>query len=136
MGIQNEGKFIKGVESLINPMQVSNLLFFQKLKGLLPPPILKRLLYRASEKTHYIGFMIEPYSLFLFFRLRNIEYAKSLLSDRYELAKTRLFAGDKPEYYMGVGNLGTRASTFWGTRQESYLIAVDKKNRTFVFCFH
>ena len=71
--------------------------------------------------------MIEPYSLFLFFKLRNIEYAKSLLPDRYELAETKVFADDKPDYYLGVGNLSTRASTFWGIRQESYLIARDKR---------
>ncbi len=90
MEIQNEEKFIKGVESLINPMEVSNLLFFQKLKGLLPPLIMKRLLFRASKNTPYIGFVIEPYSLFLFFKLRDIEYAKSMLPDRYELAKTKI----------------------------------------------
>jgi hypothetical protein len=135
MEIQNEEKFIKGVESLINPMEVSNLLFFQKLKRLLPPIIMKRLLFRASKKTPYIGFVIEPYSLFLFFRLRNIEYAKSMLPDRYELAKTKLFTDDKPDYYMGIGNLGTRASTFWGTRQESYLIATDKRTGLLSFIF-
>jgi len=125
MEIQNDEKFIKGVESLINPMEVSNLLFFQKLKILLPPLIMKRLLYKASKKTPYIGFVIDPYSLFLFFKLRNLKEAKSMLPDRYELAKTRLFADEEPEYYMGIGNLSTRASTFWGVRQESYLIAKD-----------
>jgi hypothetical protein len=135
MEIQNEEKFIKGVEGLINPMDVSNLLFFQKLKGLLPPLIMKRLLYRASKNTPYIGFVIDPYSLFLFFRLINIEYAKSLLPDRYEIAKTRLFADDEPDYYMGIGNLNTRASTFWGTRQEAYLIATDKKTGLLSFIF-
>jgi hypothetical protein len=135
MEIQNEEKFIKGVESLINPMEVSNLLFFEKLKGLLPPLIMKRLLLRASKNTPYIGFVIEPYSLFLFFKLRNIEYAKSMLPDRYELAKTKLFADDKPDYYMGIGNLSTRASTFWGTRQESYLIATDKRTGLLSFIF-
>jgi len=135
MEIRNEEKFIKGVENLINPMDVSNLLFFQKLKRLLPAPIMKRLLLKASKKTPYIGFVIEPYSLFLFFRLRDIEYAKSMLPDRYELAKTRLFTDDEPEYYMGMGNLGTRASTFWGTRQEVYLIATDKKTGLLSFIF-
>jgi hypothetical protein len=135
MEIQNEEKFIKGVESLINPMEVSNMLFFQRLKKSLPPRILKRLLFRASKNTPYIGFVIEPYSLFLFFKLRNIEYAKSMLPDRYELAKTRLFADDEPDYYMGIGNLSTRASTFWGTRQESYLIATDKKTGLLSFIF-
>ncbi len=135
MEIQNEEKFIKGVESLINPMEVSNILFFQKLKRLLPTGIFRRFLYRASLKTPYIGFAIDPYSLFLFFRLRNIEYAKSLLPDRYELAKARLFEDDEPDYYMGIGNLNTRASTFWGTRQEAYLIATDKKTGLLSFIF-
>lgn len=135
MEIQNEGKFIKGVESLINPMEVSNLLFFQKLKRLLPPQIIKRLLYRASKNTPYIGFVIDPYSLFLFLRVSNIEYAQSMLPDRYELAKTRLFSDDEPDYYMGIGNLNTRASTFWGTRQEAYLIATDKKTGLLSFIF-
>jgi hypothetical protein len=135
MEIQNEGKFIKEVESLIIPMEVSNLLFFQKFKKLLPPRIMKRLLYRASKNTPYIGFVIDPYSLFLFFRLSNIEYAKSLLPDRYELSKTRLFTDDEPDYYMGIGNLNTRASTFWGTRQEAYLIATDKRTGLLSFIF-
>ena len=135
MEIQNDEKFIKKVENLISPMAVSNLLFFQNLKKVLPSFILKKLLFRASKNTPYIGFVIEPYSLFLFFRLRDIEYAKSLLPDRYELSKTKLFADDEPDYYMGIGNLGTRASTFWGTRQEVYLIATDKSTGLLSFIF-
>jgi hypothetical protein len=135
MEIQNEEKFIKVVESLINPMKVSDLLFLQKLKGLLPPPIMKRLLYRASKNTPYIGFVIDPYSLFLFFKLRDIDTAKSMLPDRYELSKTSLFTDDEPDYYMGIGNLNTRASTFWGTRQEVYLIATDKNTGLLSFIF-
>jgi hypothetical protein len=135
MEIQNREQFIKGVESLINPVEVSNILFFQKLKRLLPPLIIRRLLYRASKNAPYIGFVIDPYSLFLFFRLSNIEDAKSLLPDRYELAKTRLFTDDEPDYYLGIGNLNTRASTFWGTRQEVYLIAKDKKTGLLSFIF-
>jgi hypothetical protein len=135
MEIQNEEKFIKGVESLINPMEVSNILFFQKFKRLLPSKIMKQFLYRASKKTPYIGFAIDPYSLFLFFRLRDIEFAKSMLPERYELSKTKLFSDDEPDYYMGIGNLNTRASTFWGTRQEVYLIATDKETGLLSFIF-
>ena len=135
MKIQNEERFIKGVESLIKPMEVSNLLFFQKFKSLLPSSLMKRMLFRASKNTPYIGFVIEPYSLFLFFKLKNIEYAKSMLPDRYELAKTKLFTDEEPDYYMGVGNLNTRASSFWGMRQESYLIALDKETGTLSFIF-
>ncbi len=135
MEIKNEDRFIKGVERMIRPMAVSNLLFLQKLKGILPPFLMKKLLYRAARKTPHIGFVIEPYSLFLFFKLKDIEYAKSMLPERYELTKTRLFADDEPEHYMGIGNLGTRASTFWGTRQEVYLIATDKTTGLISFIF-
>jgi len=51
MEIQNKERFIKGVESLINPMATSDLLFFQKLKRLLPPSVLKKMLHRASRNT-------------------------------------------------------------------------------------
>jgi hypothetical protein len=71
--------------------------------------------------------VIEPYSLFLFFKLRDLELAASLLPDRYQLTKTRVFADDEPDHYLGIGNLSTRASTFWGTRQESYLFATDRR---------
>ena len=135
MEIQNDEKFIKGVESLIIPMAVSNLLFFQRLKGLLPPLLMKKLLLRAAKNTPYIGFVIEPYSLFLFFKLRDYEYAKSMLPDRYELAKTKIFDDEEPDYYMGIGNLNTRASSFWGMRQESYLIATDKETGLLSFIF-
>ena len=135
MKIQNEEKFIKQVESLINPMAVSDLLFFQKLKVLLPASIMKRLLYRASRKTPYIGFVIDPYSLFLFFRIKDIELARTFLPDRYELSKTRLFEDDEPDYYIGIGNFNVRASTFWGTRQEIYLIATDKQTGLISFLF-
>ena len=135
MEIQNDERFIKGVESLIDPMAVSTLLSFQKLKGLLPPLFMKKLLLKAAKNTPYIGFVIEPYSLFLFFKLRDPEYAKSMLPDRYELAKTRIFDDEEPDYYMGIGNLNTRASSFWGMRQESYLMATDKETGLLSFIF-
>jgi hypothetical protein len=58
-----------------------------------------------------------------------------MLTDRYELAKTKFFEDDEPDYYMGLGNLSTRASSFWGTRQEAYLIATDKTTGLLSFIF-
>jgi hypothetical protein len=74
-----------------------------------------------------MGFVIEPYCLFLFFKLTNIEKAKSLLPKRYELKKSKIFADEEPEHYLGMGVFNTRASTFWGSRLETYLIAEDKE---------
>jgi hypothetical protein len=127
MKIIDDEKFIKNVENLIDPKEVSFLYFFQGFKRFLPRSLFKKLLIRTSKKTPYMGFVIEPYALFLFFKLKNIEKAKSLLPERYELKKTRIFADEEPEHYLGMGVFNTRASTFWGSRLESYLVAEDKK---------
>jgi hypothetical protein len=127
MKILDDEKFIRKVENLIDPKEVSFLYFFQTFKRLLPRSFFKKLLNKTSKKTPYMGFVIEPYSLFLFFKLKNIEKAKSLLPERYELKKTGIFADEEPEHYLGMGVFNTRASTFWGSRLESYLIAEDKE---------
>ncbi|MFX1498567.1 MAG: hypothetical protein ACFFBH_13655 [Promethearchaeota archaeon] len=49
------------------------------------------------------------------------------MPERYELKKTKIFADEEPEHYLGMGVFNTRASTFWGSRLESYLVAEDKK---------
>lgn len=127
MPIVDDGKFIKRVESLIETGEVCDLYFIQRFKKLLPPGLFKKLLYKASKKFPYIGFVIEPYSVFLFFRLRDPDRARALLPPRYELIKSRIVEGEEPDYYHGMGILNTRGSTFWGTRLESYLIARDRE---------
>ena len=127
MKILDDEKFIRHVENLIDPKEVSHLYFYQGFKRLLPRSLFKKLLIKTSKKTPYMGFVIEPYCLFLFFKLKNIEKAKSFLPDRYELKKTRIFADEEPEHYLGMGVFNTRASTFWGSRLEVYLVAEDKE---------
>ncbi|MFO7795309.1 MAG: hypothetical protein R6W84_04100 [Promethearchaeia archaeon] len=127
MKILDDEKFIRNVENLIDPKEVSYLYFYQNFKRLIPRSLFKKMLNKTSKKTPYMGFVIEPYSLFLFFKLKNIEKAKSLLPERYELKKTRIFADEEPEHYLGMGVFNTRASTFWGSRLESYLVAEDKE---------
>ena len=127
MKILDDEKFIRHVENLIDPKEVSYLYFYQNFKRLLPRSLFKKLLNKTSRKVPYMGFVIEPYSLFLFFKLKNIEKAKSLLPERYELKETRIFADEEPEHLLGMGIFNTRASTFWGSRLESYLVAKDKE---------
>jgi len=124
---QDDEKFIRVVEELIDPAEVSNLYFFSGFKRLLPRSVFKKMLVRTSKKTPYMGFVIEPYALFLFFKLKDKEKAKSLLPERYELKKSKIFDDEEPEHYLGMGIFNTRASTFWGARLEAYLIAEDKE---------
>jgi hypothetical protein len=56
-----------------------------------------------------------------------VKKAMAMLPDRYELVKSGIFADEEPGYYLGMGFFNTKASTFWGTRHESYLIARDKE---------
>jgi len=93
----------------------------------MPKRVFKKLLLRTSRKNPYIGFVIEPYCIFLFFRLKDIERAKAMLPERYELVASPLFADEEPGYYQGMGIFNTKGSTFWGTRLESYLIARDRE---------
>ncbi|MBU0954199.1 MAG: hypothetical protein KKI09_02105 [Spirochaetes bacterium] len=125
--IYDDEAFIKQVERLIDPPEVSDLNAFQRFKKLLPTGLFKKILARASRKSPYIGFIVEPYSLFLFFRLKDIEKARSMLPERYELVKTAILEGDEPDYYFGTGIFNTKSSTFWGSRLECYLIALDKE---------
>ncbi len=127
MAIQEDEGFITLVESLIDPAEVCDLYFFQRFKSLLPRSLFKRMLERTSRKTPYMGFVIEPYALFMFFRLKDVERARALLPDRYQLIKSAVFAGEEPDHYLGMGIFNTKASTFWGTRLESYLIAKDRE---------
>ncbi|GAB6089128.1 hypothetical protein [Spirochaeta dissipatitropha] len=125
--ITNEDRFIRNVEDLIDPAEVCNLFFFQRFRKLMPNTLFRKLLVRTSRKTPYMGFVIEPYSLFLFFKLIDVDKARAMLPERFELIKASVFEGDEPDYYFGIGNLNTRGSTFWGVRLESYLIARDKE---------
>jgi hypothetical protein len=124
---QKEERFIKLVENLIDPAAVCDLYFFQRFKSLLPRPWFRKMLEKTSRKTPHMGFVIEPYSFFLFFRLKDIGKARALLPDRYELVKTGIVAGEEPGFFLGMGIFNTKASTFWGTRLEAYLVATDKE---------
>lgn len=127
MKIEHEEKFIKKVEDLVDPAEVCNLFFFQGFRKFIPKSLFKKMLIKTSRKTPYMGFIIEPYSLFLFFKIADPDRAQALLPERYELVKASVFDGDEPDYYFGIGNLYTRGSTFWGIRLETYLTAIDKE---------
>jgi hypothetical protein len=74
-----------------------------------------------------MGFVVEPYSLFLCYEINDIEKAKSLLPDGFKLVKTKIFTEDEPKYYCIFGCIRAHTSAFWGARIEFYIIAEDEK---------
>lgn len=120
--------FIRNVEGLIQASETVSLVFFSSLLKYLPPGLLRRLLFHTSRKYPHIGFVIEPYCLFLFFPLTDPQAAQAKLPDRFELVPARIFADEDARHWFGMGIFNTRASTFWGSRLETYLIARDKES--------
>lgn len=123
----NKINFAKGVERLIDPVSVGTLHFMQSFNQLLPKSIQKQFIKTSARKTPYMGFVVEPYSLFLCYEIINIEKAKTLLPDGFELIKTKIFDNDKPKYYCIFGCVRAHTSAFWGSRTEFYVIAKDQK---------
>lgn len=122
----NKINFAKGVERLIDPISVGTLHLMQSFNQLLPKSIQKQVVKSSSKKTPYMGFVVEPYSLFLCYEIEDIKKAESLLPDGFKLIKTKIFADDEPKYYCIFGCVRAHTSAFWGSRTEFYVIAEDQ----------
>ena len=123
----DKNNFAKGVERLIDPISVGTLHFIQSFNRLLPRSIQARLITASSQKIPYMGFVVEPYSSFLCYEIADIDKAKALLPDNFELIKTKIFENDEPKYYCIFGCFRAHTSAFWGARTEFYIIAEDQK---------
>lgn len=120
--------FIKGVERLVNPIDVGTLHFIQSFNNYMPKNIQKKLVAASAKKTPHMGFVVEPYSYFLCYEIEDLEKAKSYLPDGFELVKTKVFEDTKPGYYGIFGCFTAHTSGFWGLRIECYIIAEDTKS--------
>ncbi len=123
----NKVDFIKGVEKLIDPIEVGTLHFMQFFNNLLPKKIQKKFVDASAKKTPYMGFVVEPYSSFLCYEIKNLEMAKKMLPFGFKLVKCKVFVEDEPKYYCVFGCTNIHTSAFWGLRVEFYIMAEDIK---------
>ncbi|MGL5312562.1 MAG: hypothetical protein ACRC92_04885 [Peptostreptococcaceae bacterium] len=121
----NKEKFIKGTERLINPIEVGTIHFIQYFNKFIPNNIKKQMVNSSGSKTPYMGFVVEPYSVFLCYEIEDIERAKTFLPEGFKLIKTKIFEDDEPKYYSIFGCINAHTSGFWGSRVEFYIIAED-----------
>lgn len=119
--------FIKRVERLIRPMEVGPLHYFQSFTRSMPVALQKKFMKSAEQQSPYLGFVVEPYPLFLFFELTDPDRASTLLPAGFTLTKAAVTEGGTPKYYGIIGSFNAHTSGFWGTRQETYLVAEDDK---------
>lgn len=123
----NTSDFIKGVERLIDPIEVGTLHFMQSFNNMMPKGLQKKMVEASGKKMPYMGFVVEPYSYFLCYEVADLDKAKQLLPDGFSLIKTHIFADDEPKYYGIIGCFNAHTNGFWGLRVECYLIAQDDK---------
>ncbi len=120
-------KFIKATERMINPIEVGTIHFMEEYAKYVPNKFMYKMITKGAKKNPYMGFVVEPYSHFVCYELIDLEWAKKLLPDNYELAKCKIFAEDEPKYYCIFGCFNIHTSAFWGTRMEFNIIAENKE---------
>lgn len=123
----NDFNFEKNIEKMIKPIDVGTIHFIQSYSKLMSPKLQYKLMSKGAKKNPYMGFVVEPYSFFLCYTLKDLEWAKRLIPDDYKLIKTKIFENDEPNYYCIFGSFNVHSSAFWGTRMEFYIIAENTK---------
>lgn len=119
----NPDDFAIGTEKLVNPITVGKVHYLQRRLRLLSKAWQRKIIASASRKATKMGFVVEPYALFLFYELDHPEQVTPLLPEGFVPAESRVFAGDTEKYYGIASIFRLHTSTFWGARSEFYVIA-------------
>lgn len=119
-------EFTKNVQKMINPIDIGTIHFLQSYAESIPIDIQHKIVSSSGKKNPYMGFIVEPYSFFLCYEIKDLEWAKKLIPDNYRMIKSKIFEEDEYKYYSIFGTFNVQSSAFWGTRMEFYIIAENK----------
>jgi hypothetical protein len=120
--------FIKKVEQLIKPKDIATLQSLAPFTKFIPRKIQNKIMAESGKKNPYMGFVVEPYSVFVCYELKDLDWAKQLIPDNFELMETAVFSDGEPKHYIIFSCFNVHTSAFWGTRLEVNLIARNKSN--------
>ncbi|PKM64730.1 MAG: hypothetical protein CVU96_01340 [Firmicutes bacterium HGW-Firmicutes-20] len=120
-------KFIKKVEEMIKTEDIATLRLIGPLLKYVPGKFQAKAMENSSKDNPYLGFVVDPYSTFLFYELIDLDWARRLIPDGFELEKTRVFSDGQPKYYIAFASFNVKTSAFAGTRLEVNVIARSKK---------
>ncbi|MFX0153340.1 MAG: hypothetical protein ACFE9Q_02335 [Candidatus Hodarchaeota archaeon] len=127
MNQEEKRNFIKKTESLIKPQDVTAISFLSGFSKALPKKTQHKFSQSGKKKVPYMGFIVDPYSLFLFFKITNTSAAQDMLPDGYELTEASIYKEDA-KFPMAIASVFTaRTSAFIGMRAEFYIIARNKE---------
>ena len=128
-------RFVMHTEGKVSPKEVGKLYARAESLARMPLPVQRWIVSHAGGEE-YMGFVVEPYCLFLAYEVTDLAAASALLPPDYVLVPTTMFAGDDPRYCAILGAFNVHASVFWGSRIELYLIAENTRTGmlTWVIC--
>lgn len=119
--------YSKGVERLVNPMEVGKVHYLQTKLKHLPVWLQRKIVTSAAKKADKMPFVVEPFCSFLFYEIDEPEKIQQYLPDDFVPAKSAIFEGDTERYYGIVSMFRIHTSVFWGARTEFYLVAKNTK---------
>ncbi len=114
---------IKNIEKLVDPIETGSMHVIQKYNQKLPVKVQHKIIANSSKENPYMGFIVEPYAHFLFFKIIDIDAAQALVHENFKIVKTRITADGDEDYYMSICSFNIRTSAFYGSRIEAYVIA-------------
>lgn len=120
--------YIKTTERMISPEQVAKVNQFSSLLGKLPLKWQKGIAAKGAVKNPYMGFVVEPYSYFLSYEIKDMEWAERMMPEGYRIVSTSIFADTEPRPSVIIGAFNVHTSVFWGSRVELYIIAENVKS--------
>jgi hypothetical protein len=125
---KEEGRrYIRKSESLVKPRDITAISFLGDFNKYLPKRIQQTMVRKGSGRVPYMGFIVEPYSLFLSFSIRDESAAQAMLPDGYELADASIFRNGAKHPLVVISAFSVRTSAFMGVRLECYIIGRSKK---------
>ena len=116
-------EYAKGVERLVDPMEVGKVTYMQTKLRRLPVWVQRKIVSSATKKADKMPFVVEPYCSFMFYEITEPEKMQRFLPENFRPAKSAIFEGDAPKYYGIVTMFRVHSSVFWGARAEFYLVA-------------
>lgn len=127
--------FIVETETTVSPKTVGALHGRAEMLARMPMK-LQQWIVAHARGPEYMGFVVEPYCLFLAYELRDVAAAEEMLPEHYRLVPTAMFADETPRLCGILGAFTVHTSVFWGARVELYLIAEDTRTGmlTWVIC--
>lgn len=128
-------RFVAHSEEMVTPKAVAALFGRAEMLARLPLSVQRWIVAHAKGADH-MGFIVEPYCVFLAYEIADEVAASRLLPPGYRLIPASMFADGTPRYCAILGAFNVRASFMWGVRVELYLIAEDTRTGmlTWVIC--